>query len=178
MLNSRPLTRFRRGAGIPAAGLLVLAVAGCGGLRPGRMAPDFSLPDLKGSSVTLSEARGKAVLLSFVATWAAPCRLELAQMSVIRRKYGEAGLTLMAVTVGEEPGQVGNFFRLNPVSFTVLVGDEAVANSYFGRDDVKLPFTLLLDARGRILDLFAGYQTAEDLTSALEKALIPAEKAQ
>lgn len=80
-----------------ATATLVVALAGAGlqtstgkspAVRPevGYLAPDFTLQDMNGDSVTLSELRGKVVFLNFWASWCAPCRIEMPEIEHLHAK--------------------------------------------------------------------------------------------
>lgn len=137
------------------------------------MAPDFELKDLKGRSVVLSELRGKAVLLAFWATWAGPGRMCLPDLVRLKRDYGVRHdgkyFTVLGVTAGEKAGQVREFMDMNPVNFTVLVGDDAVVKAYFGDGDVKLPLVVLVDEQGRIVERFIGYHPYDEMAPEVDR---------
>jgi len=154
-----------------AAALLLQALVGCDSLLGQWRAPDFELTDLKGRTVTLTQLRGKVVPLNFWATWAPPCRLTLPHLSWLKWKFGGEDFTVLGITVGEKAAQVKRFIRTNPVNFTVLIGDGSVVKDYFREGDLKLPLTLLVDERGRVVERFVGYQTAKDLRLAVEEAI-------
>ena len=65
----------------------ILPVAGRNGVKLGEPAPNFQLRDLKGRLVTLSDLRGKVVLLNFWATWCGPCRVEMPAMEQLYRSF-------------------------------------------------------------------------------------------
>jgi peroxiredoxin len=153
------------------ATLLALALLGCDGVDVGREAPDFTLPNLDGKAVTLTGKRGNVVLLSFVATWAAPCRISFPALSGLQQKYGKQGLVVIAVTVGQEAREAAKYFQREPVLFTVLSGDEVVVKTWFGEKDMILPLTFLIDERGRVRAKFTGYHAGEDIAPEIEKVL-------
>src|SRR5580704_9602859 len=69
---------------------------------------DFTLRDLKGKKVTLSELRGKIVMVNFWATWCAPCRLEMSDLDVIYNYFQSQGLVVLSIT-DEDLLKVGQF---------------------------------------------------------------------
>ena len=73
--------------------------------KVGGAAPDFSLPTLRGSSVKLSDHRGKVVFLNFWATWCPPCREEMPSMEALYQRLKGREFEMLAVSIdrsGEE----------------------------------------------------------------------------
>lgn len=127
-----------------------------GHLPYGHAPPDFELPDIEGTTVTLDRVTedGELVLINFWATWCPPCRLELPQLDKLNERYGEAGLRIVAIDVGENDATVVAFLQERPVSFPVLMDtDRAVATRY--RIEV-FPTTILLDDDGNVVDVTEG----------------------
>ena len=91
------------------------------GPQIGKLAPDFQLPDLDGQSVSLSDLRGKPVLLNFWATWCGPCRNEMPYIQAVYDEWSVRGLVVLAVDIDESPSQVQEFMESNRLSFPVLL---------------------------------------------------------
>ena len=64
----------------------------------GKMAPEFTLPDLTGKKVSLADYKGKAVLLNFWATWCAPCKVEIPWFLKLREQYAGQGFEIIGVS--------------------------------------------------------------------------------
>ena len=62
-------------------------------------APDFTLKALNDSSYTLSEMRGKVVLLNFWATWCGPCRMEIPDFNEIYEEYGSENIEILSISI-------------------------------------------------------------------------------
>jgi thiol-disulfide isomerase/thioredoxin len=114
-------------------------------------APDFTLEDMDGQRHTLSDYRGKVIMLNFWATWCPPCRREIPSMESIYRDLGKSGFVVLAVNEFEEPDHVFAYTGQLSVlpTFPILFDrDSAVSQDY----QVKgLPTTLLIDKRARIV---------------------------
>jgi len=129
------------------------AMAGLAGLDPvlpRTEAPAFTLKDLEGTTHSLSDYRGKVVLINFWATWCPPCRKEMPSMENLRMALEDEDFTLLALNVGENAGAVFSFLSLlDPEPrFTILFDqDSAVLNDWSVRG---LPTTYVLDRQGRI----------------------------
>lgn len=98
--------------------------------QPGQPAPDFQYTMADGSSVRLSDLRGKKVLINFWATWCEPCRSEMPDLEHAAAS-NRSDLVVIGVNKGEQADQFPEFLRQIPVSF-VLVADPSgeIARAY------------------------------------------------
>lgn len=78
------------------------AVADKIGLEIGDIAPDFSLPDTKGTPVTLAQFRGKTTLIDFWAAWCGPCRRENPNVVAVYQKYKDKGFQVLGVSLDND----------------------------------------------------------------------------
>lgn len=118
---------------------------------PGHIeAPDFSLEDMDGMDWTLSQLRGKVVMLNFWASWCPPCREEIPSMESVYQDLKDAGFVVLAINQWEEPDHVFSYMGQLEVypSFPILFDRDSSVSDRYG---VKgLPTTLLIDRQGRI----------------------------
>ena len=113
-----------------------------------RMAPDFTLRDSGGASITLSRYKGRVVLLDFWATWCTGCKVEIPWYMEFQSKYKDDGLSVIGVSMDEDGWKsVKPFLKEHPISYSVVIGDPDLAKLY-GVD--SMPMTLLIDRDGRI----------------------------
>ena len=74
-------------------------------VQTGAVAPDFSLVDLNGETVTLEQFKGKVVFLDFWAPWCVPCRDELPELDKLYKKYKQDGFEFIGICMDtSEPG--------------------------------------------------------------------------
>lgn len=123
------------------------------------IAPNFSLATLDGSSLSLANYRGKAVLLNFWATWCEPCRTEIPAFITLQDKYGPQGLQILGISMDDDQAPVKKFRDEFHVSYPIVMGNAAVGESYGGV--LGLPITFLIDRNGRI---YAKHIGAVDVT--------------
>lgn len=112
------------------------------------VAPGFSLPDLSGKSVALSDFRGKVILLDFWATWCDSCREEIPQFIEMQNKYRDQGFQLIGISMDDEAQPVRDLCRSLKVNYVVLLGTAKVGELYGGV--LGLPVTFLIGRDGRI----------------------------
>jgi peroxiredoxin len=113
-------------------------------------APDFTLKDLSGKSHSLSDYRGKVVLVNFWATWCPPCRKELPSMQRAWEQLRKDNVELLAIDVGEDEETVFVFTGEMSVEpgFPILLDTEGKVSSAW---PVRgLPTTFVVDRKGRI----------------------------
>lgn len=112
--------------------------------RSGKEVPDFSLIDVTGESVALSDFQGKRVLLNVWASWCPPCRAEMPDLEALHQKYDD--LVVLAVNSGDDAATVKEFVDNFDISFPVLIDEnQQVSKLYKVRG---LPTTFFIDSQG------------------------------
>jgi len=112
------------------------------------LAPDFTVTDLSGQTLTLSSYRGKVVLLDFWATWCVPCREETPHLVALQNKYRDAGLAVIGISVDDDVAPVREFYAKFKMNYPVAVGDVALAERYGGV--LGVPIAFMIDRQGRM----------------------------
>ena len=126
----------------------------------GSMAPDFKVDMCDGERVTLSELRGKVVLVTFWATWCPPCREELryVQADIIERFKGKP-FVFLPISRGEEYGTVAAFRKRMGYTFPMgLDTDRSIFAKYATNG---IPRNFLIGADGRVIKTTIGFDKAE-----------------
>jgi peroxiredoxin len=112
-------------------------------------APDFILKDLTGRDFQLSAARGKPVLLIFLATWCPSCRSEIPHYKDIYETYGQRGLEVVGIDIEEPKNRVSQFAAKNQIPYKMLLDEKGrVASAY---DIVGIPTMVLINRDGKVL---------------------------
>jgi peroxiredoxin len=130
-----------------AAAQEILPVAKHKVIKLGEPAPDFQLRDLDGRLVTLSELRGKVVLLNFWATWCGPCRVEMPAMEQLYQTFSRKDFEILAVSTDAQGVAITRPFQQeNHLTFPILHDvDYRVGLTYGAR---SLPMTFMVDRQG------------------------------
>lgn len=122
-----------------------------------RKAPEFTLKDVNGSSVSLSSLKGKVVLLNFWATWCPPCRDEMPSLEKLHLRMKDKGLAVLSVSVDKSIPAVRDFIGKAPISFPVLLDTKMeVTKSLF--KVYTIPTTFLIDRDGTVIEKYFGEQ--------------------
>lgn len=125
------------------------------------VAPDFTLPDLNGKQISLSDYKGKVVLLNFWATWCPPCRLEMPTIEQAYQKYKTKGFEVVAVSVDAGPkSAIQHFLQELDLSFQVLLDPDMDTLRTFRSS--ALSTTVVIDRRGIIRWRELGYRDWTD----------------
>jgi thiol-disulfide isomerase/thioredoxin len=141
-----------------------------GRLRPGQAAPGFTLTDLAGRQVTLSDYRGRPVVINFWATWCVPCRKEMPDLEAAARRHREHGLVVLAVNVHEGPALVKPFMDdLGLREIVPLLDTNATAVARY--QVVGLPTTYFIDRQGQIRDIHMGPLDAASIAQKLARIM-------
>lgn len=139
----------------------------------GGQAPDFSLNDLDGVEVSLSNLRGKIVLLEFWATWCPPCRESIPAMNELYKKYNDKGLVLLGISVDKGQNIVEDiraFIREYSIQYPIAIDSKNV-NTLYGV--YSIPTLILIDKAGKIVLKNIGFspEMEKRLSSEIERLL-------
>ena len=129
-------------------------------VRAGDEAPDFTVTMFDGSQVTLSELRGKVVLLNFWATWCPPCRKEMTRVGKdIIERFAGRDFVFLPVSRGEGRSAVGAFREKNGYDFPMgLDSTKAVFGLYASN---YIPRNFLIDREGKVVLASVDYDDEE-----------------
>ena len=127
-------------------------------------ASDFSLKDMEGRKVSLSDYKGKVVWVSFWATWCHACLMELTYMKEIRDRLSERGFEMLAINVeaSKRRSKAISKVRSMKASYPVLFDPENKVGSRYNPSQ-ELPFAVLIDRQGRQRFIQRGFTAGEHL---------------
>ena len=119
------------------------------------VALDFTLKDLEGHNVKLSDYRGKVVFLNFWATWCPPCRAEMPSMQKLYEKLKGKDFEMLAISVDRQGKSVVEpFIEKNSYTFRVLLDSDGKIASQYGI--VSIPTTFIIGKDGKIVSKIIG----------------------
>lgn len=142
----------------------------------GRQAPDFTLTDLEGNSVTLSDFRGKVVFINFWASWCPPCRAEMPEIEALYQEYKDKDVVVIGVDIlvweilkGYDESDVRQYVQQGGYSWTFVIDTTGeVANNY---GIIAIPTSFFLDKEGVIQAVNVGAMTKRAMESRLAEAM-------
>jgi thiol-disulfide isomerase/thioredoxin len=134
----------------------------------GQLAADFTLPDLAGTSHTLSKLRGQVVLLDFWASWCGPCRMTMPVVDKLANEFRTAGLVVYSVNLRETQAVAEGYIKKKGFSVQVLLdADGSVAQKYMVSG---IPALIIVGKDGKVAAHMVGAHPEEDLRDALSEA--------
>jgi thiol-disulfide isomerase/thioredoxin len=137
--------------------------------KPANLA--FTLEDMHGQKVTLSDYQGKVILIDFWATWCGPCKVEIPHFVVFLARYGSYGLHILGVWVDDTPDKLIAYAQNMKMNYPVLQG--------LGHDDMQdaygpivgIPVSVLISRDGKVCATHTGL-TGRDVFEREIKALL------
>ncbi len=129
---------------------------------------EATLPDLTGRPVALERLLGRPVVANFWATWCAPCVEEMPHLEALSKSFSN----IQFVGIGiDTASNIAQFVTKVPVSYPLYVAGHAGVAMVreLGNAAGGLPFTVLLDAEGRIFDTILGQVSPEDLSARIDR---------
>jgi len=139
-------------------------------------APDFTLKDLEDHDVSLSQFKGKVVLVNFWATWCGPCKIEIPWLVELQGKYAARGFTVLGVAMDEEgKSAVAPFvqkerFKVGGTSqsmnYPIVLGNDATADKFGGL--LGFPTSVLISKDGRVAKRVDGLVSYDEIDKAIQ----------
>jgi len=118
----------------------------------GKMAPDFSAPNVDGQMVSLKESLGKVTIIDFWAAWCAPCRQENPNVVALYNKYKDQGLKIIGVSLDKDAEAWKKAIIDDNLTWTQVSNvkhwQDPIAKEY---NVQSIPATFILDASGKIV---------------------------
>jgi peroxiredoxin len=157
----------------------VLALAGGVSLAVWDQAPrdasailSLSLPDTSGRQQSLSQWRGKVLVVNFWATWCAPCREEMPEFVRAQREFGPRGLQFVGIAV-DEPDKVAQFAKELGLNYPALIGGYGAVelSKTLGNQLSALPFTIVINRTGTVARTQLGPFKPDKLRSTIDSLL-------
>jgi thiol-disulfide isomerase/thioredoxin len=116
---------------------------------------DFTLKDLSGNNVSLSDYRGKVVFLDFWATWCPPCRMSIPEVEQMYEEYKDNdNVVMLGINMAEDKNTIEKFMEKNKISYNILLGDGKTAGQFAIRG---IPAFFVIDQNGNIHNKFVGF---------------------
>ena len=133
-------------------------------------APDFTVQDAGGNHVSLSDFKGKPVVLNFWASWCPPCKAEMPDYEKMFRQYSRQGVVFMMVNMTdgsrETTATAKQFLKENNYTFTAYFDvDSSAANAY---GISSIPDSLFIDKAGNIVNAYEGMIDAAAMKKNIE----------
>ena len=145
----------------------------------GKPVPEITLKDLDGKDLSLSQYKGKVVLLNLWATWCAPCLGEIPELIEIQQKYAARGFTIIGIAMDDEGASVvtpwvqKERFDVNgaksQMNYPIVIGNDAAADKFGGL--LGYPTSVLITRDGKIIKRVTGIISSEEISKSIESQL-------
>jgi thiol-disulfide isomerase/thioredoxin len=138
----------------------------------GKPAPAFTLADLDGKQVSLSDFHGHPMVLNFWGTYCAPCKLEMPWLEEFSHKYAGEGLKVVGVTYDSEVGvpTISKDVQKLGVTYPILLSTPKAEKDYLSDSEV-LPMSFYVDKSGKIIEVTAGTGSKEQLEAMVKETV-------
>jgi len=131
-----------------------------------------SLPDMDGKSQALAQWRGKVMVVNFWATWCLPCLEEIPEFVRMQDRLGNRGLQFVGIAV-DDVAKVREFADKYHMNYPILIGqmDAIEFTRLAGNERGGLPFTIIMDRKGRLIGTELGGLNEQELTAIIQPVL-------
>jgi len=144
------------------------------------MAPEFTLKDTTGRKISLSDFKGKAVVVDFWATWCAPCKIEIPWLEQFHNEYAGQGLEILGISeddldpdnkaeLAQEKKDIAAKAAELKINYPVLFDDANISGPYGGVDG--LPTTFFINRDGKVVASTVGLAPRDEIEADIKKAL-------
>ena len=146
----------------------------------GKQAPPFALETLDGKKVSLASYKGKAVMLNFMASWCAPCKVETPWLIQLRDQYASQGFEVIGISTDEldkddkkqnasDRAEIAKFVTGLHIDYPVVIDGDSISTPYGGID--ALPTSFFVDRTGKVVASTIGLHDRSELEANIKKAL-------
>lgn len=139
----------------------------------GRPAPAFTLPDLDGKKVSLSDFKGHPLLINYWGTYCAPCKIEMPWLQEFSKKYAGDGFQVVGITYDSEVGHdtIARDTKQLGVTYPILLSDAKAEKDYLSNSEV-LPMSFYVDKAGKVIEVSAGLGSKDQLEAMVKEIIV------
>lgn len=151
-------------------GIICIIAVAATGWAANKPAPDFTLKDvLQGTDYSLSQFKGKVVMINFFTFFCGPCRDEMPDLNKINNELKGSGLQTLGIALSSDPTQIRFLVKQLGLDYPVLIGTDKVSEAY--GNVVVVPTTVIIDKAGNIVHRIEGTRTKAEFEKMI-KALL------
>ncbi len=166
MTHKSSRTRMMAMGLVLALGLLAMPVASWAAPA----AADFTLKDvLQGQDYTLSQFRGKVVLINFFTFFCGPCREEMPDLNQVYHEYQGRGFQTLGIALSSDPTQIRFLVKQLGLDYPVLIGNNQVSNAY--GSVAVVPTTFIIDKSGNVAHKVEGTRSKAEIEKMVQALL-------
>ena len=131
-----------------------------------------SLTDTQGIKQNLIQYKGKIIVVNFWATWCPPCREEMPELSLLQQEYQDKNVVVIGIAE-DELAPVKEYLQSSPVTYPIFIADNENMNlgERLGNNKAVLPYTVIINSDGIVMDTFFGRITKELLENSIRNLL-------
>ena len=141
-----------------------------GAINEGATAPDFTLTDLEGNTVQLSQLQGTPVLLNFYNSTCPWCQTEMPRLADVYRRQEEVSVHILGVVTADDQTTAAAFAKDKRIEFPSVLDSEHQVSAAYAIE--RVPTVLLIDAEGFVSRVYEG--ASEQLAGVVEQTLLAA----
>jgi thiol-disulfide isomerase/thioredoxin len=137
----------------------------------GKPAPAFTLVTLDGKKVSLSDYKGRPVLVNFWATWCGPCKVEMPWFEEFNKQYAAQGFVILGLADDVDAGKdaIAKVAHKTGVTYPILLTDGKVQKAYAPEGMDYLPMSFYVDRKGVIAEETAGLGGKDEIEAHIKK---------
>ena len=137
----------------------------------GKQAPGFTLETVDGKKVSLSDYKGRPIVVNFWATWCGPCKVEMPWFEEFRKQYASQGFEILGLIDDVEVGKdkIAKVADKIGVTYPILMTDGKVQTAYGGLD--VLPMSFYIDKNGLVVAETAGLGPKDEVEAHIKKTI-------
>jgi thiol-disulfide isomerase/thioredoxin len=153
-----------------ATAICMSAVAGTPGeIGIGAYLREATLQGFSGNTKKFSDYQGKPLIINVWASWCGPCRKEMGSLDRLSRSYGGKQLNVIGISTDDDGNAAAEYLRKSKISFINYLDSKVFLENMLGANTI--PLTLLVDAKGRVLEKAYGVYEwdSPEIVAELEK---------
>lgn len=131
----------------------------------GKSSPAFTVEKIGGGTISLSDFKGKVVLVDFWATWCPPCVESISHLNELQAKYGSQGVQVIGLTVDRDLNPVPEFLKSHNVVYPVGIATPAEVEAFGGVSGI--PTLVVVDQNQKVVAKLVGYRELPELKAVI-----------